>query len=251
MGRVGGVFDAGERERVRERLLLLAGVDPAVVGAAMTGSEAVGAADRWSDLDLAFAVDGEPGPVLERWTATLYEDFSARHHWDLPSGSTIYRVFLLPGWLEIDIAFTPAGEFGPLGPAWRTVFGPTVPLRQGDPPGHDHLVGLAWHHALHARTSIERSRYWQAEYWISAVRDQVIALACLRLGHPTAHAKGAHLLPQNLTAELHQTLIRSLDDTELRRALAAVLTALARELERTDRALSARLEPMLAELAGQ
>ncbi|MFF3559695.1 hypothetical protein ACFYXS_06615 [Streptomyces sp. NPDC002574] len=243
------MFDGEERERVRERLLVLAAADPAVVGAAVTGSEALGAADRWSDLDLAFGVDGERGPVLERWTRTLYEDFSARHHWDLPSGPALYRVFLLPGWLEVDIAFTPAGEFGPLGPAWRTVFGPTVPRPHGDPPSPSHVVGLAWHHALHARISIERQRHWQAEYWISAVRDQVIALACLRLGHPSAYAKAAHLLPEEVTAPLHATLVRSLDDQELRRALDAALTALAHELERTDHAPAARLRPMLAELA--
>ncbi|MFJ5220456.1 hypothetical protein ACIP98_37950 [Streptomyces sp. NPDC088354] len=243
------MFEAEERERVRERLLALAVADPEVVGAAVTGSEALGAADRWSDLDLAFAVDGERGPVLERWTSTLYEDFSARHHWDLPSGSTLYRVFLLPGWLEVDLAFTPADEFGPLGPAWRTVFGSTVPRPRGEPPGRSHLVGLAWHHALHARTSIERERYWQAEYWISAVRDQVIALACRRLGHPSGYAKAAHLLPGDVTAPLHDTLIRSLDDQELRRALDAVLTALAGELERADDAPAGWLLPMLAELA--
>jgi hypothetical protein len=48
-----------------------------VVGAAVTGSDAAGASDRWSDIDLAFAVDGELGPVLERWTGTLYA--SSRH----------------------------------------------------------------------------------------------------------------------------------------------------------------------------
>ncbi len=35
----------------------------------------------------------------------------------------------------------------------------------------------AWHHALHARASIGRGRLWQAEYWIGAVRDLVLALA--------------------------------------------------------------------------
>ncbi|WP_225448257.1 hypothetical protein [Streptacidiphilus sp. P02-A3a] len=49
---------------------------------------------------------------------------------------------------------------------------------------------------------VERQRWWQAEHWVSAVRDQVLALACLRLGHPTGYAKGAHLLPPELTAPL-------------------------------------------------
>ncbi|WP_327241456.1 hypothetical protein [Streptomyces sp. NBC_01320] len=243
------MFDVDHREQVRAQLLTLAEADPDVAGAAITGSAAVGGDDRWSDIDLAFAINGELGPALARWTETLYREFAAQHHWDLPSGSTTYRVFLLPGWLEVDVAFTPSDDFGPLGPTWRTVFGQTAQLETAGPPARDHLAGLAWHHALHARVCIERRRWWQAEHWISAVRDQVIALACLRLGHPTSYAKGAHLLSHNVTGPLETTLVRSLDEAELRRTLEAVAAALDQELERTDPALAARLQPMLTELA--
>jgi hypothetical protein len=112
----------------------------------------------------------------------------------------------------------------------------------------DRLAGLAWHHALHARVSVERHRALQAEHWIGALRTQVIALACLRLGYPTGYAKGAHLLPAELTSPLEATLVRSLDATELRRALSAAVAALAAELGRTDPDLAARLVPMLSEL---
>lgn len=242
------MFDVDERERIRGRLLELARADPAIVGAAITGSAAVGTADRWSDIDLAFAVDGDLGTALNHWTERLYEEFAAQHHWDLPLSSTIYRVFLLPGWLEADVAFTPANEFGPFGPAWRTVFGEIAHREPAARPNHDRLAGLAWHHALHAYVSIQRRRSWQAEHWISAIRDQVITLACLRLGHPVDHTKGAHLLPQELTRPLEATLVRSLDEAELWRALEAALTSLGGELNRTDPALAARLQPLLADI---
>jgi hypothetical protein len=80
-----------------ERLLELAEADPAMVAAAITGSHAIGEGDRWSDIDLAFAVDGELAEVLGRWTELLGGEFGALHHWDLPFGSAIYRVFLLSG----------------------------------------------------------------------------------------------------------------------------------------------------------
>lgn len=242
------MFDLEERRGVRERLLAAARQDPGIVAAAITGSDALDAADRWSDIDLALAIPDRPGAVLQRWTALLYQDFAAVHHWDLPSGLTIYRVFLLPGWLEVDIAFTPEAEFGPLGPAWRTVFGHATQPAARQAPDREHLVGLAWHHALHARTSIERHRWWQAQYWIGALRDQIIALACLRLGHPTAYGKGAHLLPQELTKPLEAALVRSLDESELRRALNAAAASLARELEDTNPAFAAQLGPMLTAL---
>ena len=239
------MFSVQERDQVRGRLLELAEADPGVTAAAVTGSLAAGGGDEWSDIDLALAVDGELADALARWTRLLGDQFGALHHWDLPFGSTVYRVFLLPGALEVDLAFTPAAEFGPRGPAWRTVFGTTVPPVPSAPPRRDELVGHGWHHVLHARACLERDQPWQAEHWISGVRDQVLALACLRLGHPARYAKGADLLPPELTGPLEQTLVRSLEGAELRRALAAATAALAAELERADAALAARLRPVL------
>ena len=136
-----------------------------------------------------------------------------------------------------------------LGPNWRTVFGHQAELDPPEPPTSGTLAGRAWHHALHARACIERRRRWQAEHWISALRDQVLALACLRLRYPVSYAKGAHLLPSALTGPLEAALVASLDPAELRRALGAAITALAAEVERTDPALAIRLNPMLTELS--
>ena len=83
--------------------------------------------DRWSGTDLVLAVRGELGPVAHRWTRWLCGELGAVHHWDLPAGPRIIRVFLLPGWLEIDLTFAPEEEFGPRGPQWRTVFGRAWP----------------------------------------------------------------------------------------------------------------------------
>jgi hypothetical protein len=243
------MFSVQERDRVRARLLELAAADPVVVAAAITGSHATGEGDRWSDIDLAFAIEGELADALERWTELLCGEVGALHYWDLPFGSTIYRVFLLSGGLEVDLAFTPAAEFGPRGPAWRTVFGATARPAPSAPPRRGDLVGLGWHHLLHARACIERGKPWQAEHWISALRGQVLALACLRLGHPIGYAKGANVLPPKLRASLVPTLVCSLEEAELRRALAAAAVALAAELERTDADLATRLRPLLSEFS--
>ncbi|MGW7750633.1 hypothetical protein ACWGK6_03510 [Streptomyces violaceusniger] len=80
-------------------------------------------------------------------------------------------MFLLPGWLEVDITFCPEGEFGARGPQWRTIFGEERTLDPFPQADRDTLTGLAWHHALHAHICIRRGRGWQAEYWISALRE--------------------------------------------------------------------------------
>ncbi|GAQ57336.1 aminoglycoside 6-adenylyltransferase [Streptomyces acidiscabies] len=46
------------KDQVADRLLTLARQDPAITGAALTGSHATGHADAWSDLDLVLAVHG-------------------------------------------------------------------------------------------------------------------------------------------------------------------------------------------------
>jgi hypothetical protein len=243
------MFTVGDRDRVREQLLARAEADDAIVGAAFTGSHATGDGDRWSDTDLVLAVRGELTTVLDRWTRWLYDEFGARHHWDLEAGPRIIRVFLLPGWVELDLTFAPEAAFGPRGPQWRTIFGRPRPLEPFPAPDRGTLAGLLWHHALHARICLERGRWWQAEHWISAMRDHVITLACLRLGHPAHYAKGAHLLPAELTARLEATLVGSLAEPELRRALAAAIEVAAGELSRSDPELGVRLQPMLIELA--
>ncbi|MFI6784886.1 hypothetical protein [Micromonospora sp. NPDC050276] len=242
------MFSGGKRDSIREQLLALAEGDPAVVGAAITGSHAVGDSDRWSDIDLMFGIEGSLDSAMHRWTELLYRDFAAVHHWDLPSGSAVYRVFLLPGMLELDIGFTPAAKFGPHGAHWRTVFGHPALARDDPPPCRRTLAGLGWHHALHAWICIQRHRWWQAEQWISALRGQVLALACLRLGHPTSYAKGAHLLPAEVTASLNTTLVRALEGAELTRALSAATAALTAELALADAALAARLASALSDL---
>ena len=113
-----------------------------------------------------------------------------------------------------------------------------------------HLAGFAWHHVLHGRVSIERGAVWQAEYWISAVRDHTVTLACTRLGLPAAYAKGADDLPDEITDPLGEALVRALDRTELLRALRAATAALLRELDVSDAALAGALHEPLLEMAG-
>ncbi|QUX31415.1 nucleotidyltransferase domain-containing protein [Nocardiopsis akebiae] len=235
-----------ERDRLRERLLARAGTDDSVVGAALTGSSADGTADRWSDIDLVLAVrEGRDG-VPADWTEWLHREFGALHHWDLPvPGPRLVRVFLLPGCLEVDLAFLPEGEFGPRGPQWRTVFGKARELQPFPEPDPDTLIGHSWHHALHARVCVERGRLWQAEHWIGRLREQTVALACLRLGSPTAFNKGAHLLPAEVTDPLGATLVRALTGEELLRALEALTALLITEVAWVRPELADALGPEL------
>ena len=215
------MFTVADRERVRDLVLELAATDERVVAGAVVGSLAQGDGDRWSDLDLTFAVaDGVPVPeVLDDWTRSLVAELDAVRLFDLPSGPSIYRVFLLPGCLQFDLSFTPASAFGARTPKFRLLFGEAVERPNVPPPDPHELFGYAAHHALRARFCIERGRYWQAEYWTSAVRDYALHLACRARGLPANEGRGFDDLPADVRARFTDALIVSLDRAELLRAL--------------------------------
>lgn len=243
------MFTAKHRDHVRNRVIELARTDPRVTGGALTGSTAVGAGDNWSDIDVAFGIaDGITiDTVLHDWTEVLDREFSVLDHFDLHSGSSVYRVFLLPSGLEVDVAVTPGQEFGARGPHFRALFGTTHQLEATPQPTAASLIGLGWHHILHARSCIERNKRWQAEYWISGIRDHALALACIRLGENAVYGRGVDRLPAAVTDPLADALVRSLDEPELRRALAVATTCLIGELEEWNPTLCARLKPLLQE----
>jgi predicted nucleotidyltransferase len=245
------VFTPADRARLREALIAAARDDPRVTAAALTGSAAVGREDRWSDVDLALCVGTDPdlNGVVEDWTARLYDEHGAVHHVDVWRGTTRFRVFLLRSTLQVDIAFWPAAEFGPIGPSFQLLFGSANERTPDQPPEPVHLIGMAWLYALHARSGIARGRRWHAEYMLSAARDQVLALACVRHGLPAAYARGADALPAEVTAPMEAALVGSLDPAELARALRVVLERLMDETQRTDPGLAERLAGPLAELA--
>ncbi len=243
------MFSIEYRDRVRDAVLGLASSDKRVVAGAVVGSLALDEGDRWSDLDLTFAVaDGVlVVQVLDDWTRRLVDEFAAVQLFDLPSGASIYRVFLLPGCLQFDLSFTSAAQFGARGPKFRLLFGSAVEKEFVSPLPAYELFGYAVHHALRARFCIERGRYWQAEYWISGARDYALSLACRRRELPTAHGRGFDQLPVEVKSAFEDTLVRSLERGELLRALSTTIAGLLSEAEQV-RPLAAQVEPQLREL---
>lgn len=244
------MFTVSDRDRVRDRILQLATSDPHIVAGAVVGSLALTEGDRWSDLDLTFAV-AEQVPladVLDEWMRTIAREFDAVHLFDLPSGPSIYRVFLLPGCLQFDLSFTPESKFGATGPKFRMLFGHSVEKPHTQPPSAHELFGTAVHHLLRARFCIERGRLWHAEYWIGGARDSALSLACRRRGLPAIHGRGFDDLPQDVLKQFEDALVTSLEPGELLRALRAVIDDLLREAEEV-RDLADKVEPQLRELA--
>jgi hypothetical protein len=236
------VFTVEQRNALREHVLRLGEADDRVVAGAVVGSLALGGGDRFSDVDLTFAIAGHVpvSDVLADWTARLTGELGAVWLTDLERGPTVYRVFLLPGALQLDLSMTPADRFGPAGPRFRLVFGETAPGGPGagppagpvfipTPPVARDLFGWGVIYALHARACIERRRVWQAEHYVGAVRDHALSLACLRRGLIAVQARGYDDLPAGALAGFAGTHVAAVEPAALRAALAAAVLALTRE----------------------
>jgi hypothetical protein len=238
------VFTVEQRDALREHLLRLAEEDERVIAGAAVGSLAVDGGDRFSDLDLTFGIaDHVPAAeVLDEWTRTLIGERDAVHLADLERGPTVYRVLLLPDALQVDLSMTPAAQFRPAGPRFQLLFGETaagesaVPRPQvaGDlfiptpSVAHD-VFGWGVIYALHARACIERGRVWQAEHYVSAVRDHALSLGCLRQGLPAVQARGYDDLSAETLARFEAAHVGAVEPGALRAALAASVLALMRE----------------------
>jgi predicted nucleotidyltransferase len=243
------VYTPEQRDEVRDSLLERARADDRVTGAALTGSAALGNEDRWSDVDvfLGVAENARLDEVVADWTSALYEEAGVAHHWDVRAGAALYRVFLLTSGLQVDIAFTPESDFGARAASFSVVFGQPVDVTAPELPAFADVAGLGWLGVLHASKAIERRRPWEAAYWIGSVRDQALALACLRLGESPHYARGVDLLPPEVTAPLLETFVASPEPDELRRALRAARDCLLAEIGPTDASLADRLDQALAE----
>ena len=237
------MFTVEQRDALRDRVLRLAEEDDRVLAAAVVGSLAVaGGGDRFSDLDLTFGIAGRVPVtgVLDDWTARLVDELDAVTLADLERGLTIYRVFLFPGALQLDLSMTPAAQFRPYGPRLRLVFGqaaadePRACRRPGSlfidtPAVAADIFGWGVIYALHTRACIERRRVWQAEHYVGAVRDHALSLACLRHGVVAVQARGYDELPAAILAQFNGTLVGAAEPATLRAALAASVAALLHE----------------------
>ena len=245
------MFTAEDRIGLRDTLIDAARRDARISGVALTGSAALDAEDRWSDIDLAFGVkaSADRDALIRDWTERMYDAHDAVHHTDMSAAGALFRVFLLRNTLQVDLAFWPESEFGAIAPTFRLVSGSARERPTSPAPSVEPLIGMAWLYALHARSSIARGKVWQAEYMISGVRDHVLALACVRHGVPAVQGRGMDMLPPDVAAPMTDALVRTLDVGELRRAFASACELLLVEIEAADAGLARRLSATIRDVA--
>src|SRR4051794_30393457 len=245
---VTGMFTAAQRAALRDRLVEHARGSAEITAAALVGSAAAGSEDAWSDIDLALrlAPGADQDEVAAAWTTLLVEEHGAVHTLDIRSGATLFRVFLLPDTLQVDLSYWPPGEFRQSGGPFRLLFGSAEEPAPPAAPEPERLIGMAWLHALHVRSALARDRPWQAATMLDGLRNQLVALACLRAGLPAHQGRGTDHLAPDVLAALATTWPAAVQRDELGRAFAAAAELLLEQVGLDDPGLAARLRAPVA-----
>ena len=241
------MFTVEDRARIRRDLLEMARADPRIVSGAEMGSLTDDAQNRWGDLDLTFGVaDGQSvDAVFDEWTDRLRARHDAIRLFDLPHRGTLYRVFLFPGNLQVDLSLTP-GAVAQMGPKFRMLFGDRVTILGPLPQDRRELLGIAVHDALRTRLCVERGRLHQAAYCLGELRNGTLSIASLNRDLPGRYGRGFDDLPQDVRERAADTLVRSIEPDEILRALTTAIGLLIAEAHGIPDV--EELEPRLREL---
>lgn len=242
------MFTYEQRARLRAGLIDDSDRDARVTGGAITGSAAENRDDRWSDIDLAFGVRSAADlpSLLEDRTRDMYTLHDAVHHFDLTSGPWLYRVFLLANTLQVDLGFATVEEFRALSPNFRLMFGDALEPKHADPTSSaNEILGMGWVYALHVRSALGRNKLWQAEHMVSGVRNQALALACMRRQLPETHGRGFDQLPAEVLAKFEGSLVQRLDHSEISRAFRIALSGFLSEVESIHQEFGSKLRATL------
>lgn len=243
------MFTIEYREKVRQRIIRRAREDVRIVSAAEVGSYASDAKDRWSDLDLTFGVDESQSvnDILNSYSDFMFSEFSGKKLLDIRSGKTIYRVFILPGCLQVDLSFSPESAFGAAGPHFNLLYGKQFEIEQPPKQSVDELLGYTLHHLLRGWISIERNKLWQAEFWISEARNYILKIACISNNLNPNYGRGFDSIPELILEQLKGSLICELSKNQLQKSLRIIISSLP-SISKQSEALCAEFKDMLEEL---
>lgn len=243
------MYSVSERSEILTRLIDRAESDPCIAGAALVGSMARDAEDRWSDIDLVLQLhpNAHEATVVEDWTRAIGE-FGIADTLDLFSQGTRYRVSLLQSSLQIDVSFWPHDQFRATEPGFRVLFGTPAAPTEPATPDVNRTIGMGWLYAIHARSAVARGRLWQATMMLDELRNSLVTLMCVRVGLNPWHGREVDRLPPEDLGTLAASRPQQIDAETLDRSRILMTQQFLDEVARHDPDRSERLQRPFAEL---
>jgi len=256
------------RQDTLDRVLAALEADERIIGVLVVGSGAVGFDDDYSDIDLCIVCpDDQTHAIYQDWQGRFEKLLSVIHCCPVTySPSSYLYALLLDGFLELDAGFIGIGSLAAKRERWKVALDRSGKIasimtasRESRPPTDlkfEYLrrVEGIWHYVLHVGAALRRGQPWKALHYLETIRNRTIELAVLRRGLDIGHFRDADRLPEDLLAELQETIPTKVEDSEIIRVLERAIGCFFREAQEYDRMLaldySATLEPRIREFLG-
>lgn len=227
------MYSIQDRNYVQNLIIELSKNDTRITDCAIVGSESVGENDKFSDIDLTFGVknDINISQILNEWNDLMSERFDANVLFDLPYEESIYRVYLLPNALQVDLSFTPHKNFGAITTRFKLLFGQSSEREQKRPPELPNVFGYCVLYALKSRCSTERKKYRQSFHYLNELRNNLMILKCLTLKTNPFDGRSYDELPISFLNKIKRTLAKDVKQSDLNNSLKNLTTILTEEAE--------------------
>lgn len=231
------MYSKDYRSKVQGSIITFAEKDERITDCAIVGSESIGENDKWSDIDLTFGVHEEAdiSQILLDWNELMAQQFEANVLFDLAFRESIYRVYLLPNALQIDLSFTPTKHFGAITDKFKLLFGEEKSRQSKPLPEPPTIFGFAVLYALKTRCSIEREKYWQAHYYLEQFKESIMTLKCLSENLNPFDGRGYDELPDLFLDQVQSSLIASPNRHDLGESLKVLTKILIAEIKDNGR----------------
>ena len=183
--------------------------DHRVVAGAVVGSLALDEGDRWSDLDLTFAVaDGVPvADVLEDWSRVVEDELAACSCSTCPPARASTACSSCPAVSSSTSRSRPRRSSARRARSSSCSSAKRSSARSASRRPPRSCSATASTTRCGRASRIERGRVWLAEYWISAVRDYALNLACRRRGLPAWYGRGFDELPADVLGRFEGAIV--------------------------------------------
>jgi len=229
--------------------------DSRIIGAVLFGSGATGFKDKYSDIDISFVVSDENDveTVYMDWESKNKSLFSKIHHFIFTynQNSRVY-LFLLEGFLELDMGFVNLSFLSAETLEWEVIFDRTNQienllqkswLNNQSPDVKDFYflrLDQIWYSITHVIICLNRNNPWRALLHLQRIHYQTLELASLRLGpgQNVKDFKEIDQLPEDFLDKLQNSLVKDPSPIKIKKALKSAIDCFFDEAQRLDKMLN-------------
>ena len=257
------IFTPESRARTLEILTrALSEQEETIAAGLLVGSGATGFRDRWSDIDVAVVVSDGTNPVQvgEDWSDSLSRLLPVRGVSSRVRGELALVSCALEDHLHIDMTFRSRSNLAGV-TSWSVMFdhtgqietsllaaGTAVDLEEAR-QSFRHRLDTIWHFVAHGAVSIHRGDLWRAMHYVDEVRKRAFEMEGVASGCGTHHSAELYQLPADRLAIFEGSLVGSVRQEEISRALRIATDCFFKASERAEQRLGEnRVESVRTEL---